>query len=155
MTTVLNKGSEIAEYLTEVLSQITRANGYHTDIGQRVLRGRRKIDDSYLPCVVIIEGEDKTTGEADSRMEIAVDQDYVFGGYAHCDPDNPNDVGHLIVKDIKKALWNRAVHSGNLGRRVRTFKYMGKDIGPRADGEPMVFAVVHAQARFAEALDDA
>lgn len=153
--TPLNKSSAIGEFLTIVAQQITQANGYHTDIGLRVFRGRRKIDESHLPCLVIIEGEDRPTKNADSRMEVPIEQDYVIGAYDFCDPDNPNDKGHLIIKDIKKALWNRNGMGGNLGKRVHRFEYKGKDIGPRADGEPMVFAIVHAQALFAETLDDA
>ncbi len=152
--TVFTKGSEIAEYLTQVLAGITKANGYNTDIGMRVFRGRRKIDESHLPCAVIIEGEDEP-GDVDNRMEVRITQRYVLGGYDVCDPDQPNDTAHLIIKDIKKAMWNRNTHGTNLGRRVRSFKYDGKDIGPRVDGEPVVFAVVHAKAVFAETLDDA
>lgn len=152
--TTLNRGSDIAAYITGLLEQITKANGYNTDIGLNVMRGRRKIDDSHLPCAVIIEGEDKPDGPS-GRYEVVLDQDFVVGGYDFCDPNNPNDQGHLIVKDIKKALWNRDTQADNLGRRVKSCKYMGKDIGPRADGEPMIFAVVHLQVRFAETLDDA
>jgi hypothetical protein len=71
------------------------------------------------------------------------------------DPDQPNDTAHLILKDIKKALWNREVHGTNLGKRFKSLRYDGKDIGPRTDGEPVVFAVVHAVGVFAETLDDA
>ncbi len=152
--TTLNRGSDIAAYITSLLEQITKANGYHTDIGLTVMRGRRKIDDSHLPCTVLIEGEDKPDGPT-GRTEVALDQDYVVGGYDFCDPNNPNDQGHLIIKDIKKALWNRNTQGDNFGRRVKSCKYMGKDIGPRADGEPMIFAVVHLQVRFSETLDDA
>lgn len=152
--TVFTKGSDIAAYLTTVLAGITKANGYNTDIGLRVFRGRRKIDEHQLPCAVIIEGED-TPGDVDNRLEVRITQRYVIGGYDVCDPDQPNDTAHLILKDIKKALWNREVHGTNLGKRLKSLRYDGKDIGPRTDGEPVVFAVVHAVGVFAETLDDA
>jgi hypothetical protein len=154
MTTNFTKASDIAEYLTSVLSTITKDNGYNTDIGLRVFRGKRKIDQTQMPCVVLIEGEDEP-GDVDTRLEIKITQDYVIGGYDFCDPDNPNDQGHLIVKDIKKALWNRQVHGVNLGRRVSKFMYKGRDIGPRTDGEPMIFAILYAECVYAETLDDA
>jgi hypothetical protein len=150
----LNKGSDIAEYLTAVLGTIRKANGFNTDIGRLVMRGRRKIDESHIPCAVIIEGEDRP-GNTNGRMVVKIDQDYVIGGYDVCDPDNPNDQAHLIVKDIKKALWRAGVHDLNLGGRVDELRYGGKDIGPRVDGEPVIFAVVHSTVTFSEKLDDA
>lgn len=154
MTEVFKKSSDIAAYLTTQLAQIRKSNGFHTDIGANVMRGRKKIDDSRVPCCVIIEADDEP-GDADLRMEVRITQRYVIGGYDHCDPDNPNDTAHLIVKDIKKVLWARDTHGPNLGKRVKSMKYEGRDFGPRIDGEPIVFAVVHATATFAETLDDA
>lgn len=151
----LNKASDIAALLKTRMQAITIANGYNTDIGTRVLMGRRKIDASHVPCVVIIEGDDEPTREADSRMEIPVDLDFVFSAYVLCDPDHPNDAAHLAIKDIKRALWDRNTMGGNLGRKVVSFKYRGKNIGPAANGEDSVAVLVYAQVRYAEALDDA
>ena len=39
--------------------------------------------------------------------------------------------------------------------RVAKLSYRGKDIGPRADGKNIVFAVVHISVTFAEDLLDA
>jgi hypothetical protein len=149
-----NKIGDLEAYLSTVLGTIRKANGYNTDIGLRVMRGRRKIDDSQVPCAVIIEGEDRP-GNTNGRKMVRISQDFVLGGYDVCDPDNPNDTAHLIVADIKKAIWLDDVHDLNLGGRVEEMKYEGKDIGPRIDGEPIVFAVVHCTAAFTEKLTDA
>lgn len=150
---LLNKSADVASYISTVLSQIRIENGYSTDIGIRVFRGRKKIDDSQVPCISMIEADDDP-GDVDTRLEIKITQRYVIGGYSYCDPDHPNDTAHLIVRDIKRALWNKDTHGPNLGKRVKSLNYDGRDFGPRIDGEPIVFAVVHANAVFAETLYD-
>lgn len=153
------RARDIAQHLTTVMEGITTANGYETDIGVRVFRGKRKIDDSHVPCAVILEGEDKPGGTQGPASQ-QVTQSYVLGGYVECDPDNPNDAAHSIIADIKKAVFTlidptRAEEiSGTttFGGRVKSVTYTGRDIGPRTDGVPIVFAVVHIDVVFVEQL---
>lgn len=151
MSTPFTKASDIAEYLTTLLAGVTIANGYHTDIGLRVFRGKRSKVEEQIPCAVLIEGEDHP-GESAGRESIKIVQDYVVGGYVECDPDNPNDAAHLVLKDIKKVLFQQGPRMGN---RVTNISYSGRDIGPRPDGVAIVFAVVHISITFAETLADA
>ena len=151
MTHPFTHADEIAAYLSTVMSGITKANGFHTDIGiESVFRGRKKIDDGQVPCAVIIEGEDRPGGAA-GRESVKLDQDYVLGGYDECDPDQPNDKAHLILKDIKKAIFK---DGPRMGGRVMNVTYRGRDIGPRADGGAIVFAVVYITISFVETLTD-
>lgn len=153
------RARDIAAHLTTLLAGISRADGYETDIGRRVFRGKRKIDDSHIPCAVIIEGEDKPGGTQGGASQ-QVTQSYVLGGYAECDPDHPNDAAHQIIADIKKAVFTlvdptraEAINgTTSLGGRVKSVTYVGRDIGPRADGVPIVFAVVHIDVVFVEQL---
>lgn len=153
------RARDIALHLTGLLSGISVANGYETDIGLRVYRGKRKIDDSHVPCAALIEGEDKPGGTQGAASQ-QITQSYVLGGYAECDPDHPNDRAHQIIADIKKAIFTvvdptRAETisgSTTLGGRVKSVTYMGRDIGPRADGVAIVFAVVHIDIVFVEQL---
>lgn len=159
--TTFKKASEIAAHITSILQTITTANGYHTNIGQTVYRGRLKHDEDRVPYAVLIEGEDRPDGN--SGAEVLIEQDYVIGGYVTCDPDNPNDAAHGVIKDIKKALFTSDLvwRSGGAGSRglghgrVKKLAYRGRDIGPRADGKAIVFAVVHISVTFAENLADA
>jgi hypothetical protein len=150
--TPFTQGRSIAAHLAGVLAGITKANGYKTDIGLRVYRGRRKIDDTLVPCGVLIEGEDRP-GENVGRDTLKIVQSYVLGGYAPCDPDHPNDTAHDIISDIKKAVFSHP--DGRLGGRSNKVRYVGRDIGPRTDGVAIVFAVVHIEVDFAETLSDA
>lgn len=160
--TTFKKASDIAAHITSILQTITTANGYNTNIGQTVYRGRLKHDEDRVPYAVLIEGEDRPADHRDVR-DVKVAQDYVIGGYVACDPDNPNDAAHAVIKDIKKAIFTSdlawqppAPGSRGIGQgRVKSLIYRGRDIGPRADGKAIVFAVVHITVEFAEDLTDA
>lgn len=149
---VINQASVLAEYVTEQMERITVANGFNTDIGLRVFRGRRKIDEDHVPCGVVIEGVD-TPGDQVGRDSLRITQEYTLGGYVRCDPDHPNDAAHLLIKDIKRVMFPNLMDR-NFGGRVVKVEYTGRDIGPRVDGEPIVFAVVHIQVQYAETLSN-
>ena len=158
---IFKKSSDIAEYLTTVLQAIRVTNGYKTDIGATVYRGRLKHDEDRVPYCVLIEGEDRPQENDGGRLDVTLEQDFVLGAYVLCNVDNPNDAAHLAIKDIKKAVFSSALArrpiAGARGAngRVAKLSYRGKDIGPRADGKNIVFAVVHITVTFAEDLLDA
>lgn len=163
MTKPLMRARDIAKKIGDLLSEITVDNGYETDIGKTVFRGRRKIDDDHVPCSVVVEGEDKPGGtQGDASQQVR--QSYVIGGYAPCDPDHPNDVAHQIISDIKRVIFTTPKNltrmqelqgMTSLGIKAAKIEYMGRDIGPRADGVPVVFAVVHVDVTFVEQLTNA
>lgn len=158
----LTRARDIALYITGLLAGISKANGFETDIGTQVFRGKRKIDDTHVPCAVLLEGEDKP-GTEQSRGSQQITQSYVLGGYAECDPDNPNDMAHQIISDIKKAVFSNTdatrvdttMGTVSFGGRVKSVHYRGRDIGPRTDGVPIVFAVVHIDVVYVEQLSAA
>lgn len=150
----LRKSSEIAAYLVGVLQSITTSNGYLTDIGVRLMDGSRKIDRHHPPCIVLYEAEDTPSRESEGSTTVLITQRYLVGGYIECDPENPNVAARQMIKDIKKALWG-PTQGADLGGRVKQFDYEGKDIGPRIDGEPIVYVTVEATAKFVESLGDA
>lgn len=162
MNKTLTRARDIAAHITTTLAGITKANGYETDIGLRIYRGKRKIDDTHVPCAVLIEGEDKPGAEQGKGSQ-QITQSYVLGGYADCDPDQPNDTAHMIISDIKKAVFSNtdATRADEMkgtvsfGGRVKSVTYRGRDIGPRTDGVAIVFAVVHIDVVFVEQLSAA
>lgn len=161
-TPIFRKGSDIAQHLTGILATILPENGYVTDIGRTVYRGRLRHDEDRVPYSVLIEGEDRPA-DHNGTHDVVIAQDYTLGGYVRCDPDNPNDAAHAVIADIKKAIFSsdlvwKAPAPGMRGQgygRVKSLKYRGRDIGPRADGQGIVFAVVHITVEFAENLLDA
>lgn len=146
--TPYTKAADIAADLSARLGRISVANGFNTDIGARTYRGRRHVDQEHVPCSALVEGDDDVD-ENQGIQNIKVAQEYVLGGYAKCDPDNPNDTAHLIIRDLKRAVFSDGMR---LGDRVRTIVYLGRGIGPRADGADVVFAVIYIRVEYAEDL---
>ena len=152
MTTQYQKAEDIAKMIEARMQQISLAGGYETDIGTRMLRGARKVDDSWVPCGVIIEGNDKPTQSPSLKAPAAkIEQHYVLGGYVKCDPQHPNDAAHKVIRDLKKAVF---ADGSTFGGRVVKVEYKGRDIGPRADGVPIVFAIIEIVVTYTENLSE-
>jgi len=160
---ILTRARDIGKYLSDVLSTIQIANGFETDIGLQVFRGKLKIDDDVPPCAVVLE-EDEVVGSVQGPSSQQVVQHYVLGGYMPCDPDHPNDAAHQIISDLKRAVFrlpdNATRHehvSGtrSFGGRVKSVQYLGRQIGPRADGRAIVYAIIRIAVTYVEQLDTA
>lgn len=146
---IYSKAADIAAELATRMQGITVASGSETDIGLRVFRGRKNVDEKMIPCAVIIEGTDTPTDRPGRLPCAAIRQRYVLAAYAPCDVDNPNDAAHAVIRDIKRALFK---DGGNLGGKVHKISYVGRDIGPRMDGYPAVFATVNIDVDYVEDL---
>ena len=152
----INQAKELGIFIAARLAGITKTNGFRTDIGGRVYRGRRNIEARFAtPALVLIEGEDRIVDSNPSSAVIV--QEFACSAYLQCDPDNPNDAAHDAIHDIKRALFTvvRPANSANFEGAVKKVEYKGKQIGARADGEAVVQAVVHFDVTFAETLTDA
>jgi hypothetical protein len=152
MTTLLQSAGAIAAALTTRLQACTVALGAETNLGVKVFRGRRIPSDDLIPCTVLIEGED-TPDIKNVGTKADIEQRYVVYAYVPCDPDQPNDAAHAAIRDIKRALFRlNGKPDVNLGGQVRRVRYVGRDIGPRADGERFVVAAVEFVVEFVEDL---
>ncbi len=140
---------EIATALSARLATIKKVNGFETDIGLRVYRGVRKVEDDAVPCAVLIEGSDTVVSRAGKLPTANIDQGYLLGGYAPCDPNNPNDAAHAIIRDLKKAVF---AGNATLDGKVPMVTYTGRDIGPRTDGVAIVFALIEVTVNYVENL---
>lgn len=147
--TLKHKSSEIAQALYDRMANIRVANGYETDIGAKVFRGRRKIEDDSVPCGVLIEGNDSVKSRPGKVPMVELDQGYVLGGYVPCDPDHPNDAAHALIRDLKKAVFG---DGGDLGKQAIKVSYTGRDIGPRPDGVAIVMAIIEINVNYIEDL---
>lgn len=147
---LITRAEDVSAELNLRCASRTKLLGAETDIGVRVLRGRRKLDDDMVPCTVIVEGLDTPKmSESSRRATSQTQQSYVLVGYHKCDPDHPNDVGHAIIRDLKRAVFSDGT---TLGERVRNVSYRGKDIGPRGDGVGIVSASIEVMVEFVEDL---
>jgi len=143
----MSKASAIAVEITSRLQGISIANGYATNIGARVYRGKLRLDETNLPCVVLVEGDDDSGSQQikNCRTEAV----YMLEGHAVCDPDNPNDVGHLIVADLKKAIFSGDI---TFNKTVLECRYAGRSIEPREAGLSLVAASIEISVTFVENL---
>lgn len=149
---IYTRASDVAAEVATRLASIRLTNSAETDIGRDVMRGRRSLpEDDKPPCVVVTEGNDDprdTPGRIPSCQTLLP---FVIDAFDVCDPNNPNDKAHAMIRDIKRALFKDGT---TLGGKVRSVKYTGRDIGPRPDGAAMVQARVTVEIEFVEDLQN-
>lgn len=158
MTTYTRAGDVAADLFARMRS-IRLDNGCETDIGRDVKRGRRKLPgDDAPPCMVMYEGDDDPQDRPGRIPMALVQQAYVFDAFDKCDPENPNDQAHAMIRDIKRAIFAKAdpvrgtTGDMTLGGKVSKVLYLGRDIGPRPDGVALVQARVMIVVEFVEDL---
>lgn len=154
MTALLRSGHAVALELTARLEAVRLAAGCETDLGRKVYRGRRSIDETMIPCVAIIEGNDAVT-EGDSRRgcEVQTLQEFVLLAYVNATVENPNDGAHAAIRDLKRALFRTAGKPDRtLGGQVKFLHYRGRDVGPRADGGTSVVGSITVAIEYVEDL---
>jgi hypothetical protein len=153
MTTPATNATQIAAELKRRIDLIrTDADvPYLTNIGAKVFRGKVRIDDDLVPCTSIIEGEDHVQSTPGRSALWKIGQRYALVGYAQCDPDNPNDTAHQIIRDFKRAVfWTNGKPTTDLGGLALEVHYKGRQIGPRADGAAIVMAIVEIEVVYIE-----
>lgn len=150
MSASLHTAEAIGTEISARLATRTVAQGAETDLGAKAYRGRRHIDDTMIPCVVVIEGDD-VPARGNVKTNYKLDQRYVLFAYVPCDPDNPNDAAHAAIRDMKRALFNtNGARDTTLGGKVKDIVYLGRDIGPRADGASFVLAALEVGVEYVE-----
>lgn len=147
--TTYTRAEDISNALFARMQGISIAQGYETDIGVTAFKGRRYIDEPMVPCSSLIEGDDKVMDSAQGKSKLL--QKYLLEGYAFCDPDHPNVVGHKILRDLKRAVFAEATGKpATLGGAVKEVVYLGRVIAPRADGTNIVMAAIEVGVEYAE-----
>lgn len=121
-----------------------------TNIGRKVMRGRRRLPaDEEVPCIIIAEGPDTVEDRPGRAPQVYIQQTYTIDAFDACDPDNPNDKAHAMIRDIKRAIFSDGT---TLGGQVKACDYVGRDIGPRPDGVALVQARVVIGVSYVETL---
>ena len=141
---VFKRAEVVAEAIGEALGRITVANGFETDIGATVYYGRTRIEDSEVPCVVVMEGNDVSEHVARQPV-VQVTQRYGLVAWLPCDPEHPNRAAHAAIRDMQRAIF---AADATFGRRATSVRYVGRNIGPRADGAPIVLALIEIDVMY-------
>lgn len=148
--TALDTSESIALEAVRRLALCTVAQGAETDLGAQVFQGRRKVSEDMIPCVALIEAQDTVARERRGTL-VSVSQRYIAFAYVPCDPSHPNTAAHAALRDMKRAVFTTAaVPDWNWQRQVLDVEYLGKDIGPRADGQAFVVVALEFAVHFTE-----
>ena len=149
----MSKEQNVSAAILERLSGIRVANGFNTDIGQKVFSGKLQINPEDLPCCTLVHGDDEPDPAKDPGV-IRFNQRALFGLEAHdsCDPDNPNVRALEMIADIKRAIFDPAHLL--LDRAVSHLEYVGRQIQPRAAGVRSVVVSVDIRCGWKEDLAD-
>lgn len=146
---------EISIEVSNILSTITTENGYPSNAGKKVYRGRLNFDESMVPCIVLGEADDNPVDQNQYGRQVIVNQRFVVDAWVPCDPDNPNDAAHDAISDIKRLLFqnvNAMGAGGVLNKIVKKIKYVGRSIGPRPEGGEIVRGTVIFEVTYTENL---
>ncbi len=109
--------------LTEALKEITPANGYYSDVGGRVVRGKRFIDvNDPVPMVSILEvpiQEEETFRQID-RTSVINTWTLMVQGFSDDEPvqdgfGGETDKAQLLLADIQKCLVRQSLRKKNNG----------------------------------------
>lgn len=93
--------------MTNVLKTITPANGYVSDIGQNVYRGRLYYGaESPVPMLAVLEVPiplDQSMPKAPTGVSTGP-WELMIQGWVDDDKNNPTDPAHVLLADVKKCL---------------------------------------------------
>lgn len=143
----MSKAYDVAMAVFDRANQISIANSYSTDIGIIGYRGKKYLDPESLPCFVLVE--EANEGTSRQKNISLTTTEYVLEGYATCNPDHPNDVGHLIVADLQRAIFGSDLTFGQL---VTDIAWKGREIEPRDEGSNLVAGRIKFALTFVESL---
>jgi hypothetical protein len=149
----MSKAKQLAQALSDRLATISVANGYLTDIGTTVMRGKLDFDEKELPCIVIVEGDDEVLDERDTDARVNIP--FQIEGHDIGDPTNPNDKIHDILADLKRAIFGTDTTFGGLIRASRGtpgLHYRGRIIYKRDAGTANVAAGIRIDCEITENL---
>lgn len=152
MTAMIRTAEALAAEVNRRVSLCTVAQGAETDLAVRVFDGRRHVTEDLIPCAAIIEDAD-TPKQAIAGTNVETTQRFIVFAWVPCSAANPNLAARAAIRDLKRALFLTAGRGdATWGRTVRRVQYLGKDIGPRADGASFVVAAVEFEVEFVEDL---
>lgn len=147
----MSTAKTIAQRLTARLQAITQANGYRTDLGLCVYRGRLAIDEDTPQSVTVAELDEAALQKPGRRSALCkLTQRYAIEALSLCDPDHPNDTAHDLIHDMQRAIFGPLDPS--LGGAAMDLRYLTRRINPRDFGTTRVLAAIEIEVDYVEDL---
>lgn len=148
----IRTAEDLAAEVKRRVALCTVAQGAETNLGAAVSEGRRQVSEDMIPCSTIIEAPDAPKW-SQTGVLYETSQRFVVYAWVTCAAAHPNVAARAAIRDLKRALFTTAGRADpTWGRRVRLVQYLGKDIGPRADGASFVVAAIEFEVEFVEDL---
>lgn len=133
--------------------QVKVVNGFHTDAGLYVFRGRTSFnaDVDPFPCMSIFAHEDDPIDNTHAdRLDLTLNISVEI--HSLVNSNNPLDLSEDLVADVKKAvllLGNR-----NMGGLCEDIRYAGRRELVTEDGSNIASVQVHFEVRYPELYGD-
>lgn len=152
MPTIVHSPEEMSDIVAARMELVTKVNGYETDIGRSLYRGRRTISTDMVPCCVLIEDSNDVLSRPGRSLQHEVRQTFVLLAYVAADIDNPNQFAHAALRDLKRCVWkpDGVKADANFSGQVRDIHYQGHDMAPRSDGANVAVAALEIGVEYVE-----
>jgi hypothetical protein len=147
--------------IAQQLELIRLENGYLTDAGFNVFRGRRTFAVADLPAISVSDaGETPDGGEASNGASMRMRQRIAIEIHALADQD---DTGLIIGKmkaDVKRCVFTWAPNGGmtdcinGVSKKLGLIVYTGADPTARQDGGESEFVAMNFEATYMEGYGD-
>lgn len=139
--------------LTQRLEKILIADGYNTDAGLNVYRGRTSFDvndPSLLPALSVFDESEEAGPPHDERNDETLTVAIV--GHALVDPYFPADGAHDLIADIKQAAL--VYTDKTLGHLATIMEYAGRETKFPDDAGNVVTVTVVLKIQYPEKYGD-
>lgn len=146
----------IVQTLATRLGVVQVANGYNTDAGLRVFRGRRSFDASTVTLPVLsVWNPESEPDEMYHAERLDMTASVVVEGFAVADVNAPNDTAQDLLGDIKQALF---LHETTADQTVNglavQIRFRGEVTQVPEEGATVVSVLVRADVFYPELHGD-
>lgn len=144
---------QILDAVVSRVKLITKANGYCTDAGKEIFKGRVQLfEQDELPAITILEGDEQVLDRSYEKTKLRYELSIT--GAAKATPKNPLDSAHELLGDLKKALFPtdalKDTGFDRLNGLVTKFEYNGRSMAAREDGSKTSYCTVFIAVEYVE-----
>lgn len=146
---------QVLEKLVQRLAKVRQCNGFASDAGLHIFKGREDIWGEFetYPCITVLSGEQTTQQQVGHKVRVF--GDFIVVGLTESDPQCPLEAGHALEGDLMRALFPEAAAvTGNdrLDGAATNVFYDGGLVAPREDGGRTTAAVINLRVEYTRHL---
>ena len=104
--------NDVLTVLQVKLAKISTANGFHTDAGAEIYRGRETLGEhDPVPALSVFYEGEKASRPLVNCLRHHIDGSFVVVGFVEVDPRDPMRCPLELLDDIKRALFSSSSYS--------------------------------------------